>query len=76
MRGHTDWADDRMRTAYEWAGFDVVRAGEPYLVPFGSGHPEVKPGIRQKFRQLTTRSSVDGVPYAAALCRPAGSVST
>ncbi|MGZ8694397.1 MAG: GNAT family N-acetyltransferase [Gaiellaceae bacterium] len=25
MRGHTDWADDRMRAAYERAGFEVVR---------------------------------------------------
>ncbi len=54
------------------AGFEVLRQGRPYSVPFGPAHPARRPTARtfhlHLVRKLLTGHA--GVPHAAVLARP------
>jgi tRNA (mo5U34)-methyltransferase len=64
MAGH-----QRMITA---AGFHIERSTRPYVIPFGTAHPERGRTPRSLFHEVLQRaaSGTTGVPHAAVLARP------
>jgi tRNA (mo5U34)-methyltransferase len=63
------------RKMLDIAGFDVVRRSGRYMVPFGSSHPARRYGNARTVLKAAANRVVtgdfEGVPHAAALCRPA-----
>jgi tRNA (mo5U34)-methyltransferase len=59
------------RRMVEAAGFDVVRAGSPYAIPFGPAHPPRGRDPRSRARSAAVRALCggDGVPHHALLAR-------
>lgn len=61
------------RRLLEIAGFDIEASIDPYVVPFGSGHPPVKfTTPRARAKALATRwlcGDAYGVPHSAVLSR-------
>jgi tRNA (mo5U34)-methyltransferase len=60
------------RKMLEVAGFDVVRTGRPYAIPYGPAHPSPPRSIAGRARDVGRRLTAGGtgVPMSAALSRP------
>jgi tRNA (mo5U34)-methyltransferase len=61
------------RRMLDAAGFDIVRSGRRYAIPFGTGHPPRGGSPGDRGRALVRRAVLggDGVPMSAILSRPA-----
>lgn len=66
-----------LHSMIEQAGFEIVDAGEPYFVPFGSRYQRPSQGIRDTLRRLRSAKGWEelvlyrrGIAHAAVRCRP------